>query len=173
MDLSQLNLAELAEQGAWLTVTHPQTDEDTDLRIRLAGADSRTWQEAERSHTNKRLQQFQRRGNLTMTAEDIEQRGIALLAAATIDWENVVEDGHRIACNVANARQLYRKYTWIREQVDKFVGDRANFSDNAQALAEQSVNGHRQASALDAEAFVEAIEGNSGSGQIGASPSVV
>lgn len=151
MDLANLNLTEMAEKGAWLTLTHPTTGADLDIRIRLAGADSPAWKKAEKSQTNKRLANLSRKGNLSMNADEIEERGIALLAAVTLAWENIEEHGQAYPCNEANARQLYRKYDWIREQVDAFVGDRSNFA-HAESAPSPSV--------LDANARVETIVGN-------------
>lgn len=154
MDLANLNLTEQADKGAWLVVTHPVTGADTDIRIKLAGTDSQRWQKAERAFTNKRLAQLARKGNLTMSAEEVEARGVALLAAVTLEWEGLTLNGQVWQCSEENAKQLYRTQAWIREQADSFVAERANFF-----------------SSFDPVEAVEAVEGNSESGQSGASAS--
>jgi hypothetical protein len=65
------------------------------------------------------------------TLEDLERDGIELTVACTTGWKNMVIDEQEIPFSVENARKVYTQYTWIREQVDGFVNDRANFLPKA------------------------------------------
>ena len=53
---------------------------------------------------------------------------VALLAAMTVGWENVLDtEGNDIPFATEVARSLYVSYPVVREQVDVFVANRRNF----------------------------------------------
>lgn len=164
MDLNDLNMTAFADKGAWFTPTHPATGEDLPMKIQLAGADSQRWQEEEKRYTDKRLKEINKRGKmLEMTSAEIEERGIHLLAAVTLGWQNIELDGQPAVFSEQNARVIYRKFKWLREQVDAFVSDRANFGDfGAKPLA----------SVFDGEALIIAATENFPTGQDGDSVKV-
>ena len=60
-------------------------------------------------------------------AESIEAEAIEVLIACTLDWANVAFEGEVLECTKANIRKVYTAFPWVREQVDEFVDDRANF----------------------------------------------
>jgi UDP-N-acetyl-D-mannosaminuronic acid transferase (WecB/TagA/CpsF family) len=62
----------------------------------------------------------------TPTVQESEEAGIQMLAYATRDWDIVIA-GETPECTREEAANLYRKYRWLREQVDLFCGARANF----------------------------------------------
>lgn len=131
MDLATLDMAN-AESGAVMTVRHPVSDavlEGTDgqaITITLAGSDSERFRKVQRASTNRRLKtQSSRRGQVT--SEELEADSLETLAACTISWRGLVVDGEALECNAANARKAYKRLPWLKEQVDAFVGDRANF----------------------------------------------
>lgn len=130
MDLSTLNVAAAADRGADLHLAHPSTGEPLytedgkPVTIRLLGADSHEYRQRIRRLANQNLNKKKReRQNL----EQIEEQAAELLAAITVGWSNIVLEGETVECNVDNAKSLYLDYAWIREQVDEFVGERANF----------------------------------------------
>lgn len=128
MDLAQLDVAAVADQGAWLTLKHPTTGDDLPVKIKLAGRDSKLWRDAERAYADNRLERMQRNGKIgTIKTADVERRGLRLLATVTMAWENVEIDGKPVQCTKEQAEQLYARFPWIAEQVDEFVGDRSNF----------------------------------------------
>ena len=51
------------------------------------------------------------------SAEAFDAKMLSLLAACTVDWSDVVENGATLACTAAEARRLYLAYPWLREQV--------------------------------------------------------
>lgn len=131
MDLATLDMA-AADTGAVMTVRHPISDavlEGTDgqpITITLAGSDSERFRKVQRASANRRLKtQSSRRGQIT--SEEIEADALETLAACTIAWHGLVVDGEALECNAVNARKAYKRLPWLREQVDAFVGDRANF----------------------------------------------
>ena len=128
MDLSELDSVKACNDGADLNLYHPGTGEPLDIIIRCAGPDSDAFNRANRKMQDKRLHQSMKGGKRRMSSEDLDEDTIELLAACTLSWnEHMVVDGERVEFSLDNARMIYRRFPWIREQVNRFVGDRSNF----------------------------------------------
>jgi len=130
MDLNDFNLTEASEQGADMQLEHPVTGEPLEhdgkpMVIHLAGVDSVAYRKKQRALQNKRLQLMAR--SRKPDFDDIDSDGVELLAACTLGWSGLVMGGKELKFTRAEAVDLYEKQVWIREQVDAFVGDRANF----------------------------------------------
>ena len=128
MDLQLLDTVALSNAGEKLVLLHPSTKEELDITITLMGSDSDEY----RNVIKKRFEQAQRIQAKSTKPQEIdwdefEDKARDLLAKMTLDWENVLEDKKKITCNFENAKELYKKYPWIREQVEKFISDRSNF----------------------------------------------
>jgi hypothetical protein len=130
MDLAKLDTTTAAEAGADLHLLHPVTgdplvDDVTgdDVVLTLAGMDSPRYRDHVRKITNKRMAQRRQK----LSAEDVEADGLDLIVAMTLGWRNIELDGKPLACTPANARILYERAPWAREQADAFIGDRAHF----------------------------------------------
>lgn len=126
-DLSKLDTSEAAETGAVLEVLHPTENTSLGIKITLAGADSDIYRKTVNKNVNKRVQRMKPGQSIPFTAEEQEESGLNLLAICTLAWEGVVVDGQELPCDKENAKAIYRRFPWIREQVDTFIGDRANF----------------------------------------------
>lgn len=127
MDLSELNTVESSNEGAVLEPIHPATGEKIGISITLAGADSERYTKAQRKNTDKRLKNMQKQQRNKMTSAEIEEENLELLAECTLSWENVIYQGDPLDCTKANAKMLYQALPWLKEQIDEFIGDRANF----------------------------------------------
>lgn len=135
MDLSKLDLTELdlsasAEAGNVVEIEHPISGEDTGIRITVLGTDSKKYKdkvrEQQQARFNKAARSRSRKSaNIGMSDEEASE----LLAACTVSWSGVKENGDEVP--VEQAARIYTKYSWIREQVDEFMGDRANFFTTA------------------------------------------
>lgn len=122
-DLTQLKTEVLSDEGAWLTLEHPVTGVPLSAEIKLAGIDSKIYQKQVRKNQDRRLKRFR----LKTSSNELENERLSLLVAITLEWKDVAEDGQALEHTLENARHLYTEYSWIREQVDEFAGDRANF----------------------------------------------
>jgi len=124
IDISQLR-TDKADDGEWLELEHPKTGQPLGIRIKLLGVDSDVYQKQVRKNNDRR---FKKR-RFKLTADEVEAENVELLVAVTKEWENMIEHGQPVEFNAANVRRIYtdKKYSWIREQVDEFAGDRANF----------------------------------------------
>ncbi|MBP2495382.1 hypothetical protein ABID82_002285 [Methylobacterium sp. PvP062] len=133
MDLSTLETTTVAEQGAKMEVQHPVSGAvltDTSgaaLTITLAGQDSERFRKADRAITNKRLATQASGRRVALTSEGLEADSIARLVACTISWSGIEFGGSPKECTPDNVREAYKRLPWLREQVERFVEDRANF----------------------------------------------
>ena len=135
MDLSNLDTRRASEEGAWLTLRHPATDrpildESTGapVRIKLLGKDSKAYQ-------SRAMQLAQRHigaglGRKKVDLEAMSEEDTELLASATVAWEYIVVDHESLSCSTSNARTLYERFPWIKEQVQLFIGSREAFLGN-------------------------------------------
>ena len=126
-DLSKLDTSGAAETGAVLEVLHPTENTPLGIKITLAGADSDVYRKMVNKSVNKRLQRIKPGQTIPFTAEEQEESGLNLLAVCTLSWEGVVVEGEALPCTKENAKMVYQRFPWIKEQVDQFIGDRANF----------------------------------------------
>ena len=123
VDLEALDTGKTSEEGQWLELEHPKTSEPLDMHIKLLGRDSEAYKKQVRKNQDKNL----KKGLRNLKSENLENETIELLTACTVDWKGVVYQGGELECTKENIRWVYKEYDWLREQVDEFVGDRANF----------------------------------------------
>lgn len=128
MDLDDLDTTSAAEKGATITIRHPITGEDLEgsdgkpCTLQVLGADSKEWKRA----VADSMKSTKNRRNLTVA--DAERSTIEMLARVTTGMsENWVWGKKPLPFSKENITRLYSERPWIREQVDIFVGDRANF----------------------------------------------
>ena len=126
-DLAKLDTAKVAEEGAELFVAHPTTGEDLGITITLIGTDSKTFRDISKSRATASLKKKTREIDLDQNESD----AVELLAKCTKGWTGITENGKEVAFSFDNAVQLYTKYLWLREQIDRFMADRANFLPSA------------------------------------------
>ena len=122
MDLKDIS----ANETATLDLVHPiektvLTKDDGDpMSITLYGAETNTYK--------KKMYELRRRYLMNKDAsfEDGEEFALEMLVAVTADWD-IQLDGKLPKCNEKAVRDLYIAQPWIRDQVDVFVHERANF----------------------------------------------
>lgn len=100
--------------------------------IDIYSSDSKVSREHERSIQRRRLNM---RGRGRITPEEMEAEAVDLLSALTAGWSLVTLDGEKldVPFSQENARELYSapSLAWIREQVNEFAADRANFPQSS------------------------------------------
>ncbi len=132
MDLSTLDTAELANQGALLELRDPSgnpilQDDGSPVTLTLLGEDSDVVMQINNRNANQFLRGTSGSGQ-SVTAEMSRTNEINKFAAATVAWSGVVVDGEPVKLSSDAAKALYRRFPWIRDQVRAFIGDRANFT---------------------------------------------
>ncbi len=133
MDLSKLNVVELANEGAVLELLHPSTgevltDEKKESKVfflRLLGSDSDTYRNA----IKRRFESNNKNKNKKLDLDAAQRKAAELLAKCTIDCY-MLEDGKAIECNLSEMTRVYLKYPWIREQAEEFMADRSNLIES-------------------------------------------
>jgi hypothetical protein len=138
-DLGSLDTKKACDAGAVLELRHPDTGKGLGIFITLAGVDSEAYVKASNriaarranlNMTPARMKKVRAGRPVDVTEEDIgaqQDDGIQLLAAVTLSWEGVLVDGNEVACGQEQAVSLYSRFPWIRQQVDEWVSERANF----------------------------------------------
>lgn len=98
-------------------------DEQTDrVTIRVLGHDGTKW----RAITRKRNDRRAKRGKKELTEEEVEAENIEWAADITVGW-NLAERGQKLEFTPSEARRIYKKYPWIRDQVLAGSVNRGNF----------------------------------------------
>ncbi|MBV5327025.1 MAG: hypothetical protein JZU65_05215 [Chlorobium sp.] len=120
------------------------------IRFFVLGTDSEEWEKINRKQDKARLEKQKRtRGVYLATSDETRLNGTETLAGLTTGWEEDVtnekgevigtrleielEEGEFVPFSKEAVRTIYGDigYSFIREQVDAFIGDRRNFLPTA------------------------------------------
>lgn len=133
MDLASLNPEVPATKGATLHLVNPFTakplfnPDGHPITITLVGRDSRRFMDAKRK-TDQKVRDFVRDKNRALEPDEIDEFASETLAASVLGWQHIRHGGdHELEFTYENAKHLFIKQRWVREQVDAFVSDRGNF----------------------------------------------
>ena len=131
MDLRTLDTKAGAEAGFDVPLRHPSTGKLLDgMTIRVHGADADIYRDSMIARQRARLER-QARNPGVMPALDVidnmHDEARALLVAITIGWQGIELDGAPVVFSREACDRVYRDFSWVREQVDAAVHDRANF----------------------------------------------
>jgi hypothetical protein len=127
--LKQFDTVSASEEGAWLHLCSPGTDEKVyaddkqkkPLRIKMKGPDSDVWTAFQRKAIKSQGSKKDDR-----SPEDVALEDSKLFAKLTTAWENMpAEVGER---TIENAIKLYINYKDIRMQALRFVMNQENFT---------------------------------------------
>jgi len=136
IDLLTLDIVAKSDEGSEIELLHPVSKEPLEMFITVAGFDSKIATKFTRKLQNKRLAQMKKKKDLSfdLSQDDLDDGSLNLLAECTLGWRSsegadFLLDGKPLAFSKENAKKLYQRFPWIKEQVDAWVGDRANFLD--------------------------------------------
>ena len=118
MELSELYTREDHEAGAWVPIYGPD-GKKTKLEILVMGKDSDVYRQDAREARRAVLNAM---ADGTIEELDEDARDIETLVKLSIDWRGTDQDFTREEC-----RKLYREAPNVRDQIDAFIGNRANF----------------------------------------------
>lgn len=136
MDLSAYDLAKAGEKKLELLnpLGEPMIDEETSkpVSITLIGRESTRAEQRRVELSNRRLDRTLNAGSsrISLSTEGIEADALEVTVTCTVAWEGIIVDGERLECTPENARRVYKRFAWIREQVDQFITTRRNFLGN-------------------------------------------
>ena len=126
-DFTKLDFATKAEEGAVMQVKNPLTGEALGATITLIGTDSKAFRDLAKQRATAAL----KRTKEELENYDSDDEMSLMLSKCTLAWSGVEEGVEAVEFSQENALMMYRKYRWLRDQVDQFIGDRANFLPSA------------------------------------------
>ena len=115
-----------------VTLLHPNTDEvlknddKSPMTITLFAPHSKVYKSAMHEQTNKQIKKA--RGNkkdIDITAEDIEQSSLDVLAKITKEW-NITYKGE--VPKVEKAKEVYDEVFWIKDQIEEALKTSLDFT---------------------------------------------
>jgi hypothetical protein len=126
-----LDLSDLDYSGhAVLHLRHPETgelllyDDEKPVSVTLAGTDSPEFVKA----TLAERQAQMRNPGKEFTPDDYEKTRIRVIARCVVGWQGLSWQGEPMKCDFETVVSALSKRKWLREQIEEFVGLRANFS---------------------------------------------
>lgn len=126
-DFANLDLTVAANEGAEVELLHPVTGEGLGSFVSILGTDSDRYKERMNKLRNKRIEAAKKAETIDMTAEDLDQQNVDLLVACTTGFRDLVLDGEPVVFSATIAQQMYTRFSWMRDQIDREIGNRANF----------------------------------------------
>jgi hypothetical protein len=132
--LEALDTIAASEEGAWLTLRNPFTNEPIivdkePLRLKLAGPDSERFHKMlqETAHRMERARGLA--PDRTLGRDQSNQIMAECFAPMVLDWEGFRgENGQPVPCSREQVERLFRQRPRLRQQADQFVGAIANFA---------------------------------------------
>ena len=126
MEFNDLLTKEAHEEGAEVQINDPITGEPTDLYIKVLGVDSMAFQKSQRLLKNKAVEAYSKDQKID-EGQEIESE-IDELVALTIGWRGLESKGKEKKFTPEACKTLYTNGPGVRNQVDRFISNRANFT---------------------------------------------
>lgn len=144
-DFSALNIAEAADKPFEFELvyppTHPLEGEGLGVFISVIGAESTTFQRFIREEVNQaQLEAFRKRRSnkpdAPMPIEEQDDKITEAIARAVTGWRTVIDGksepvlydgGNKIEFSQAACAAWMKKYTFVRDQINKATADLSNF----------------------------------------------
>lgn len=143
LDLASLDTSAASNAGAELELRHPTTRKPIGIFVGLLGKHGEVFRELVRERQNGAIKKRAAAERMGVepdlpTAEEIEAEALDLLVACSTGWRTVTKDakgeivsdtptltfeGKALPFSVPNARLVYSRILWIRQQVDEGVGN--------------------------------------------------
>lgn len=92
--------------------------------IKVAGPDSERQRDAQQGFVDQRVASMK---TGSFDSDELKALHLHVVTESTIGWSEFVLDGKKFPFSVENAKVLYVRFPWIREQVDLVAGSRARF----------------------------------------------
>ena len=128
IDLKQYQIAETAVD---LVILDPVDNTPTDVVLKVISPEAAT--------IRQRSIQIARKIAESKDLEDRVENSVNALCALIVDWSGLQENGQDLKFTPANVKRILTDHIWLREQVDRFCGDRTHFfvgSDRGDAAAD-------------------------------------
>jgi len=140
-DLSSLDTVKGSNEGFDVNLYNPSTNEDIGIIVTVLGKDSDVFNKISKQQNKKRMDRLSkngfRAGKVASPSQDeVEADNIELLASCSTGWktvdgkdskDSIPIDKKDLPFSIENAKAVYARFPWIKEQIDVAIGDRANF----------------------------------------------
>ena len=130
MDLANLDFGKNPEITAVMNVIHPITGEEmiqkdgTPVTVTLLGMESSVAKRVTKARAQKQLN----KRNQKVDLDEAREFTISLQAKLITASQGLKENGVDLdLTDQATAIDVLTRYNWLREQIDEFITDRANF----------------------------------------------
>ena len=107
----------------------PISGEFTGIKITVASPDSAKYRQISMKIQNEQLA-YAMKNRGKSSAERLANNALEVLVGATVGWEGITEGGKDLPCTPENVRKVYEEVSFIKDQVDEFLGDARNFFKN-------------------------------------------
>lgn len=124
IDLDALDTRRASEEGVELQLKDPRHGAPLAAWVRVRGYDSASYDDAQVELQRRRIQRMPAE---RPTPETLREDALDLAASLVAGWRGLTRAGAPIAYSAPAARALLRDYPWVREQVEAFAAQRANF----------------------------------------------
>lgn len=137
--LDALDTITNAEAGVWCAILLPNGNQamspsGTPIRVKVRGTDSAPYQKAvaERGRIALAAAQKRARGAAVDPTDDIKG-AVEVISACLCAWEgfetpaSTKDNIETIAPTDTNVRAALTRYSLVRDQIDRFISERANF----------------------------------------------
>jgi len=121
MNITDLYTAESHENGSEVNIINPFDGNPTDIYIKVQGVDSKAFREAKRKSYRNALE--------NPDSYDSDKTTCEILADITVGWRGVESDGKDLEFSKEKAFELYENAPAIRDQIDTYISNRANFTN--------------------------------------------
>ena len=122
LDLEKTNIAEAAEAGVEFELMLPKSNTPTGAFVKVRGEES----EVVRNYVRKRINEAQARAAMLrkrgkdeegMTMEEAEESLTDAATVRVISWRGIAEGGKEVPFTSENAKRIFMKHPWIRDQI--------------------------------------------------------
>ena len=127
MDLAKLDLTKSSNEGVWISLKHPATDKELPMKIKIIGKDSDKFVKLSEEFRRASLDEMKNNKTIEQRLQSSKEYGDNLLVGCTLDWKDIELDGKKLDCTPENVALVYKRFGWIKEQIDTAIADRANF----------------------------------------------
>lgn len=132
-----MNISNLFPVAQPLAIVLPN-GEDTGIVFTVTGQDSREFKDTAKKWAAKQLEQSADRKKQNINIDEIEKQRIELAVACIIDWKGVQENDEDVPFSKQKCKELLSipELSFIIDQVEQFVTERANFFRKAEKPVE-------------------------------------
>lgn len=120
---------QLSEEPVEVVIYDPKTQQETDMVFLVTSVEAEIPSAKRRQYTDRRFARMNKaRGQVKLTADEIDTEALDILVACTKGWRNVGVGEETTEFSAEKCRQLYKQVKPIKEQIEEAINDRGLFT---------------------------------------------